>query len=866
MKNLIKTISSEKIILLVTLFISFFSHFYNMFGFPYYENDEGTYMSQAWSLLKLRALAPYTYWYDHSPFGWIVIAIWTVVTGGFFTFGLAVNSGRVFMLLLHIASSFFLFGIAKRITNRLGAGVISVLIFSLSPLGIYFQRRVLLDNIMIFFILASLWFLLRQRLKLRDIILSSVLFSFAVLSKENAIFFLPGFIYILWRLPHKSNKLFGVTQWFVISFSIISMYFLYAFYKSEFFFPATQDPKVSLLKTLSDQLQRGSSYAFWDSRSDIYRSFGSWIGKDPFTVIVGSVSFIALLVVSLFRKIYRVPVLFTLMFWTFLLRGKLVIDFYVIPLIPLLSLCSGLLMDFIISTISGSKRWVYAALTSFVVLVFAALLLMNDNGQFTRNETEPQTEILNWAYTHVPKDASVIIDDYALVDLREHGYNNADWFWKYWLDPAVANKVDKDWKRVDYVFLTHEMLSQTGLRLSYEPYIKYLLPNSKELARFGPMSEETFLNIDQFKSTNGDWASIFKRNPLDTITLSTSWRYYKNHFIHSYGQVIDPSNNQTTSEGQSYGMLRAVLLDDRETFDGIWSWTKDHLQWRNEDKLISWLWKDNKIIDSSPASDADQDIALALLFAYKRWGDEAYLQSATNIISDIWRQEVVRVGNRYILTFGVNSSRGDGYLVNPSYFSPASYRIFAEVDPKNPWDQLANDSYFFLNSLSASKPYGAKTLLPPNWVIVNKNGTFSSATQYTESSPNLYGYDAFRVYWRIALDVQWFSIGEGSDYLQKISPFFLSEWNKKHKIAATYSIDGQEVASVEDISTAAGPLSVFTITNKNMAGILYSTIYEKSFDYEKGSWANSEKYYDQNWAWFATALYTNNLVNYWVSK
>ena len=37
-------------------------------------DDEGTYASQAWSVTHLRALAPYTYWYDHPPLGWLVLS------------------------------------------------------------------------------------------------------------------------------------------------------------------------------------------------------------------------------------------------------------------------------------------------------------------------------------------------------------------------------------------------------------------------------------------------------------------------------------------------------------------------------------------------------------------------------------------------------------------------------------------------------------------------------------------------------------------------------------------------------------------------------------------------------------------------
>ena len=36
-----------------------------------FQDDEGTYTSQAFSVLEDGRLAPYTYWYDHPPLGWI---------------------------------------------------------------------------------------------------------------------------------------------------------------------------------------------------------------------------------------------------------------------------------------------------------------------------------------------------------------------------------------------------------------------------------------------------------------------------------------------------------------------------------------------------------------------------------------------------------------------------------------------------------------------------------------------------------------------------------------------------------------------------------------------------------------------------
>ena len=77
----------------------------------------------------------------------------------FETFGNAMNTGRVLMLLLHLASVFFLFQIARKLSGGLLAPVIATFFFNFSPLAIYYERMVLLDNIMVFWVLLSVYLL-----------------------------------------------------------------------------------------------------------------------------------------------------------------------------------------------------------------------------------------------------------------------------------------------------------------------------------------------------------------------------------------------------------------------------------------------------------------------------------------------------------------------------------------------------------------------------------------------------------------------------------------------------------------------------------------------------------------------------------
>src|SRR5574340_720944 len=82
-------------LLALSLVMGAVSHGYNLFQYPLYITDEGIYMEQAWSVLRLGTLSPYTYFYDHAPAGWLAIAAWVdLLPRQFQTFGMSINAGR----------------------------------------------------------------------------------------------------------------------------------------------------------------------------------------------------------------------------------------------------------------------------------------------------------------------------------------------------------------------------------------------------------------------------------------------------------------------------------------------------------------------------------------------------------------------------------------------------------------------------------------------------------------------------------------------------------------------------------------------------------------------------------------------------
>lgn len=361
---------------------------------------------------------------------------------------------------------------------------------------------------------------------------------------------------------------------------------------------------------------------------------------------------------------------------------------------------------------------------------------------------------------------------------------------------------------------------------------------------------------------NSRYSSVTRTfSPYSLIT--SSWDFYKKKFINADGRVIDFSqNNITTSEGQSYAMLRSVWVDDKTTFDKVWHWTKTTLK-RPDDNLFGWRWgqrsdKTYGFYDNggnNSAADADTDIALALILANKRWQDSSYLNDAKVILKDIWNIETDTVqDNRYVVA-GNWAKQKDSVIINPSYFAPYAYRIFAQVDTEHDWNSLLDPAYELLNKsgkdpLDSSKAVG----LPPDWMALSRN----TGIYVKPSDQNLrttYSYDAVRVPWRIALDYSWNKDERARLYLESSFEYLKNLYQQNGKLASAYAHDGTVIINTENPVMYSTLLGYLKIVDPSAAKKMYEEKILKLYSNELNTFNTDIPYYEQNWLWFGTALY-----------
>ncbi|HSY24145.1 MAG TPA: glycosyl hydrolase family 8 [Polyangiaceae bacterium] len=249
--------------------------------------------------------------------------------------------------------------------------------------------------------------------------------------------------------------------------------------------------------------------------------------------------------------------------------------------------------------------------------------------------------------------------------------------------------------------------------------------------------------------------------------LQAAYQNWKTRFVSgtagSARKVIRPENgNDTVSEGIGYGMILAVYFNDQPLFNDLWSYEQQNVA---VSSLMTWcIPAGSNSCNASgggTATDADEDMAFALIEAGKKWGG-TYTSTATSLITAIWANDIDATSN--LPKGGSHYATTSGNVTNPSYFAPAFYRIFgsSSFDSSHPWSTVATNSINAISALAGSNG------LVPAWCSNNCTAAASNgATTDTE-----YQYDAHRVPWRVGTDYCWNGTSAAQSYLSKIAGFF----------------------------------------------------------------------------------------------
>jgi endo-1,4-beta-D-glucanase Y len=309
--------------------------------------------------------------------------------------------------------------------------------------------------------------------------------------------------------------------------------------------------------------------------------------------------------------------------------------------------------------------------------------------------------------------------------------------------------------------------------------------------------------------------------------------------------------NSTVSEGIAYGMLLAVYMDDQPLFDGLWKYEQSFL---DDNGLMNWE------IDATgtqilggggAATDADEDMAFALVMADRQWGgkgslNDTYLNYGKTQIDKIWKHEIlegklVKPGDHW----------GDWNTVNISYFAPAYYRVFAQVTGNAGWNNVITTCYDTmdnaLNDANGNKTNG----LVPAWCT--SRGVPNNGANYQ--------YDSCRTPFRIAQDYCYFGEPRAKAYVAKTSTFFSQIG--AYAIVDGYALNGTPQPARSGQSAAfVGPAGV---------GAMSDAAYQSFVDQTYTNVATLNllvggTYYELSWTALSLLMMTGNFLDYTAYK
>jgi endo-1,4-beta-D-glucanase Y len=318
--------------------------------------------------------------------------------------------------------------------------------------------------------------------------------------------------------------------------------------------------------------------------------------------------------------------------------------------------------------------------------------------------------------------------------------------------------------------------------------------------------------------------------------------------------------NSTVSEGIGYGMLIAVFMNDPSLFDNLWKYEQLHL---DKNGLMDWyVAADGSMsLGVGGATDADEDMAFALVMADKQWGGQgslgkSYHQTAIDQMTNVWVHEVL---DSNLMLPG--DTWGDSSTVNISYFAPAYYRVFKEVGGTlgtyNPtWDAAIDTVYNTIGAALNSSSGNESNGLVPAWCTTS--GMPNGGAIFMTGNPTNYQYDSCRTPFRIALDWCWNAEPRAQAYLAKTSAFFSGVGVAN--IVDGYALDGMPQPQNMGKQSAAfiGPAGV---------GAMSSASYRSFLDGAYGAVSTRSllaggAYYEESWTVMSLLMMSANFLDY----
>ncbi|MEJ2033699.1 MAG: glycosyl hydrolase family 8 [Deltaproteobacteria bacterium] len=356
-------------------------------------------------------------------------------------------------------------------------------------------------------------------------------------------------------------------------------------------------------------------------------------------------------------------------------------------------------------------------------------------------------------------------------------------------------------------------------------------------------------NVDQQKLDEAakafydDWKARYLKNDCGS-------NQYYTWFDSNQGKNNAATDTISVSEGQGYGMIIVAYMagydrNAKKYFDGLYSFYKAHRSKTAGSVLMAW----NQVVGchdapetgtsngNDSATDADMDIAYALLLADRQWGSGGavnYLSEAQKIIKDIMHYDINPFTRAPKLGNWAFPEDHEYFATRSSDLIMDHFRAFQNISGDKKWGAVIDKCYYLIERMQ--KKFSPRTGLLPDF-IVNTNGLPGPA------GPNLlesaydgsYYLNACRTPWRIATDYLVSGDIRAKRALDRINSWFRNTTKGNPElIKAGYHLSGENLPGNDYMSAEfVAPLAVSAMVdagNQRWLDRLWSFILKKNIE------------------------------------
>ncbi len=343
------------------------------------------------------------------------------------------------------------------------------------------------------------------------------------------------------------------------------------------------------------------------------------------------------------------------------------------------------------------------------------------------------------------------------------------------------------------------------------------------------------------QSSNYNGNGITVSNPSAAATnLKAAFKHYYDTFYNESGSYAGIRSNQGSneyfSEGIGYGMLLMVYFSDntksyQPEFDKLWAFYKASL---DSNGLMNWKMGNldpSAVWGKGAATDAEVDVAAALIMASKQFGNSNYATEAATLLAKVRKFEFESNGLHRPGDFWNDKK-------NPSYVTPAYYVLYKDFDTQGAsfWETALSANYTLLEKNSSEFSTG----LFDNWSDASGIGL-----------DKYYGYDASRAPWRLAQAYYWYGDTRAQTMLNKIATWL----STKSASSVSGSIHRSGTMGSDHNSTFVATL---------MTSFITSSTHQSKLDefWNEAVALGNENYFNQSLRLLSGLTVTGNMPNF----